>query len=175
MGRYSGKFILVVIALAMVLLVVWAWDPLSTWVITKEVPIVGYPYTEAVRGKPPPRIELRGVLRVERFTGKRVIRTLYWPNGYIARQQHYVDDHPVLGTHWYPEGRVFLQSRLGNRTRYPPWWGGVTDQTYPSAPDWVMNDKKWQKAIEEGESEAAKRRPRWSGRAGVGRRELRRA
>ncbi len=52
-------------------------------------------------------------------------------------------------TYWLPDGTVTAQrDRELGETLEPPWLWGVTDQTEPSAPAWILDDAQWQAALD---------------------------
>ena len=55
-------------------------------------------------------------------------------------------------TFWKLDGTLKHQAvwlELGAAVRtHPAWWWGMTDQTAPSAPAWILDDKQWQAALD---------------------------
>ena len=89
-------------------------------------------------------------------------RTVMWvvETGFLRGDGEYRDDRPLRVTTWDYDGRVWMQQiaspdgREASAWRVemrlsPPWLWGVTDQTEPSMPAWMKDDKLWAKALEE--------------------------
>ncbi len=139
-----ARVVLGVIAVALVGLGVWAWEPVYWWVMTERV----YQEMQFEDGT-----VLRGWYHVWRWSetlhGPRV--TWYTATGYNAHESL------VAGygrtSHWASDGAVRFQSH-GLETGFlvyteaPPWLWGVTDQTSPTMPEWMKDDAQWQAALD---------------------------
>ena len=146
-----AKLVLLVLAVALVGLGVWAWvnaGPLYWWVMTERV------YVE--------RVDSEGY-RVRGYRGRsrwgdddRLPLLVLWyvDTGLMANKS--VHGEQPRATTWRHDGTVNCQlghdrARLrGGPTLWsrPPWLWGVTDQTEPSMPAWMKDDALWQAALD---------------------------
>ncbi len=58
------------------------------------------------------------------------------------------DNGEVQLTQFAPDGSVLRQLWRHEARFSPPWLWGVTDQTDPSAPAWILDDALWQTALD---------------------------
>ena len=145
-----ARVVLAVIALAVIGLGVWAWEPVYWAVMTKRE------YHESVWLKgTDSEFRARGWVSVQRWTAL---------VGYGPMVFYYVDSGMVYirvwssgdglrETVWSPDGTVAEQAQESAHgdvvsRNFPPWLWGVTDQTSPSIPAWMKDDAKWQAALD---------------------------
>ena len=144
-----ARVVLGVVALAVVGLGVWAWEPLW-WLVTTRV---RFYQTEMDIGNVNARmwVPVRGQGRVHRWNGEWHGKGLFYhpSNGYLAAEIVWQTGRVVRSTRWKEDGRVYYQSSPDQRERESaPWLWGVTDQTAPSMPEWILDDKQWQAALD---------------------------
>ena len=145
-----AKLVLLVLAVALVGLGSLAWEPAYLWVTYEsrwfETRLENHAVAERLRFHRWTGIPLtRSPWSVGRVGWYRSTGFKAWQNGERGR------------TTWYPDGTLRLQFAWpGSReyrfsppsTQSLPWWWGVTDQTAPSAPAWVLADEQWQAALD---------------------------
>ena len=136
-----AKLVLFVLAVELVALGVWAWEPAWNWVTAHRV------YLQTGE-------EERGWFI---YPSTSFLRTLdvYWDRstGFKIHEVRRSRAGIVHLTLWRSDGRVQSQALRHARgawaKRYsPPWWWGVTDQTEPSIPEWMKDNAKWQAALD---------------------------
>ena len=139
-----AKLVLLVLAIAIVGLSMWAWEPVYWWVMTERV----YFHVSTTRGW---MLVKRGTK--DDLFGPCVV--YYVDTGFKKRETEFPARRVTV---WNPDGTVLCQFRSGpglssrdpiERKGSSPWWWGVTDQTSPSMPEWMKDDAKWAKALEE--------------------------
>ena len=61
----------------------------------------------------------------------------------------------ILEERDFPVGKLYplaspppTNFHMPNSKYTAPWWWGVTDQTAPSAPAWILDDKQWHAALD---------------------------
>ena len=150
-SRRAARLTLAAVAVAVIGLGVWAWEPLYWWVITERV-FTGH--NDGDGGI------VRGWYRIGRWSGRetRDGRAVTWfvSTGYRASETFFAGGFGRIGrtTIWKPSGSV--QHQIGPtqwpgvpgwRTS-PPWLWGVTDETEPSIPAWILDDERWQAALD---------------------------
>ncbi len=162
-----ARVVLAVVAVAVIGLGVWAWEPVYWWVTTERVlheddgsggtfrPLEDWEDWEDDpfwTDQP-----TRGWAHVHRWSGAGYGPGCIWylssgfkaVEGIAAR-----DGAPGQVTYWKPDGSVLQQFIIGGTmqgshfNRSPPWWWNVTDQTAPSMPAWMKDDEKWQRALD---------------------------
>ena len=149
-----AKLVLLVLAVALVGLGVWAWvdeGPLWRWMMTTRR------YRESSRES-----ELvRGWSTIHRWSGINVgpFADYFVRSGKRSSYGSESDDGIYKHTSWKFDGSVSWQISYnvrippGDREKglnyLPPWLWGVTDQTEPTMPEWMKEDEKWAKAFEE--------------------------
>ena len=144
-----AKVVLGVIAVALVGLGVWAWEPVWMWATTRD----SLGWGSASWQEPGKEVQ-RAVVRLSIWNGKKHGKTRAWyvESGTLASEGDYRNGSPVSVTHWNNDGTVREQRgwrdgvRLPKRTS-PPWLWGVTDQTEPTMPEWMQDDEQWQAAF----------------------------
>ena len=141
-----GRFIAIVIALAVVTLCVSLWvneGPIWWLVMTKKVPIPHIP--RSLVPSSPININTqyqRGWMTVKRWTHPQVVHGIavaYWiSNGLKSFECEIEQGIPIRTTCWRLDGSVQTQARHqpGENKDSPPWWWPVEDQTKPMAPWW---------------------------------------
>ena len=145
-----AKLVLLVLAVAIVGLGVWAWKPVWLWATTRHV------YVEMRRPGWSPQ---RGWKTVLRWSGEAHGRmVLFDPRtGWKVIERRFAYGEQLEISSW-DGGSVAMQVWLddsGTRPygyysrRSPPWLWGATDETAPSIPEWMKDDEKWAKALEE--------------------------
>ena len=127
------------LAVALVGLGLWAWEPLYWCVMTKKV--TTEPHITAFWGDHFVGEPIRGFRWTNRWTD-RFVREVGWygSTGFVALQWF---AHPGW-TLWNPNGSIWMQSSdSSGLRRAPPWLWGVTDQSEPTIPEWMKDDAKW--------------------------------
>ncbi len=161
-----AKLVLLVLAVALVGLGVWAWEPLWMWVMTKTVLVEHLPSVDRVqtldRAEKWVSYARRGTYSVERWIGgfHGWYRVWFTETGKLACEMYFRHHWPVRRTVWWFDGTVAEQTRpigvpnesddsvaLETKTE-APWWWNATDQTEPSMPEWMKDDAKWQAALD---------------------------
>ncbi len=150
-----ARVVLAVIALAVIGLGVWAWEPVWLWATTKRV------FEESSCGGK----KIRGWHTVSRWTGDDLgFRLFFVENGWL-RAEGTGDDPFERVTNWNMDGEVVHQAYavdydggVWTRSRRivvtsmggkgPPWLWGVSDQTAPTMPAWMKDNAKWQAALD---------------------------
>ena len=140
-----AKLVLLALAVALVGLGVWRGEVLWEWAT------IGYYWSQQnLEGS-----SLAVLLKRNRWTGRHSDGGVAWfrSTGFRAYE---IGEEGV--TRWNPDGTLYVQQKLGDpvkllRTRdpftiRPPWWWDMTDQTAPSAPAWILDDAKWQAALD---------------------------
>ena len=136
-----AKVALGVIALAVIGLGVWAWEPVYWWVTARDIPSEWIDIAHPLRG-----------WRGYRKWGPEVLhgRCVYYyvETGFVARDAMYKHGNLVTKTSWRLDGTVQSQQRMIRTGSVqfkssPPWWWSVQDQTSPSAPAWILDDEQW--------------------------------
>ncbi len=141
------------LAVAIVGLGVWAWvneGPLYWWVMTERT------YIELPSGSSHTDLSERGWIQLSRWSSNPhgPFASWYRKTGYRAREGFVRLRGESKLTSWNVDGTVNRQAfsspgELGEGRNSPPWLWGVTDQTSPSMPEWMKDDAKWAKALEE--------------------------
>ena len=143
---HRAKLVLLVLAVALVGLGVWAWEPVYWWVMTERVWEEGYGGNGDI---------VRGWFSRSRWrTGDRYGpgRNWYVWTGYKATEWFYETDDITALTCWNPDGTLEFQRRETDERGWaywkPPWRWGVTEQTESTMPEWMKDDAKWQAALD---------------------------
>ncbi len=161
-GARRGKVVALLVALALVAVAVPLAEPVWRWVTTKRTAssqILPGGHLGHGESSLPGGHLTRGYADVNRWGRESRLEETSWyvENGRKAFEQEWSDGEVLRRTDWDIEGKAFQQYRLfddsGNEAyqfrHSPPWWWGVTDQTEPSIPEWMKDDAKWAKALEE--------------------------
>ena len=160
MTSRRARLVLVLVVLGVVVLVLWAWEPLYDYVSLRRLlvdeatfEVIAVSQTSVFggdfgtwAGHP-----VRGWIMEDRWTGEYGYLVGY----YLETGMMALDENPT-STVWKLDGAVLCQYRFYDETgakvkerKYsPPWWWGVTDQTVPSMPEWMKDDEKWQRALD---------------------------
>ena len=143
-----ARVALTVVALAVVGLGVWAWEPLYDWVSIERMLLDegffedGAKYVDdfgVFAGHP-----ARGWTMEDRWTGHYV----YLVGFYLETGMKSLEGEGERITVWRIDGAVaFQEGDDGEKRRSPPWLWGVTDETSPTMPAWMKDDAKWQAAL----------------------------
>ncbi len=143
-----AKLVLLVLAVALVGLGVWAWEPLWMWATTKTV--TRPPATRNWDG-----LRVRSYAIVKRWRDFPPERTVefYEKTGFKSMEVEW-RAAPFRWTTWNVDGSVAEQNQAdidGHPIIHrdsPPWLWGVTDQTEPTMPAWMKDDAQWQAALD---------------------------
>ena len=139
-----AKLVLLVLACALVGLGVWGWESLWWWVMTEK----------HFRGWE--RGETRGWQRRSRETGLLLLEQRFCVLSGFKTLEMVGKGDMTRTTEWSKDGRVLGQWQIkgagANITveecNDPPWWWGITDQSAPSAPAWILDDDEWYTALD---------------------------
>ena len=145
--RRAARLALAVLAVALVGLGVWAWEPMWWW--ASSTPI----YLEDGYQHHP----VRAVLYEGRWSPRMHASGYYEGSGYKAYETF--SDRWGRGpqTFWRRDGTVERQfeTEVQGQSRYainerntPPWLWGVTDEPAPTMPAWIKDDAKWQAVLD---------------------------
>ena len=154
-----ARLVLGVIALAVIGLGVWRGEALYWWVMTHRF------YIESRRSMISSIFSsrgpnMRGWMQVPQWSAEgwpdsNHVRgaTWYVDSGFKAEELS-VRDSKLCITKWKPDGSVAeqyigIQAGKDQSQESAPWLWGVTDQTEPTMPAWMKDDKLWAKALEE--------------------------
>ena len=139
-----AKLVLLVLAVAIVGLGVWAREPVYWWVMTERV----WSEHETDRW-----VYVRGWERVSRWADDSPNRHRFEGKWWYVRNgllyYHHDAQRRTTQTFWDINGSVQCQLQGSELRRSPPWLWGVTAQTKPTMPAWMKDDEKWAKALEE--------------------------
>lgn len=150
-----SRFVLLVIVMSALLLGPFAAGPLWRFVSAKRI------YVEGIAGRAP----VRGYSFVKRWakppTGSDSVRhgrqvSWYVDTGFKRRSGNYRDNELFgVETIWHPNGTLLFQMRPNPGAEdgiefreHEPWWDGASDQTVPSMPGWMGDDREWQAALD---------------------------
>ncbi len=161
-----ARLVLVLVVLGVVGMGVFAWEPVSLWLLTVETPFVMQEFG----------LNLRGIKRVTRWGDPGYLHgtTVTWhvETGFLRSEEAHSFGRLLRATVWYADGRVNYQiaEQMEKQTdpysvkreppravnqytamrirREPPWLWNVTDQTAPSMPTWRKDDEQWQRALD---------------------------
>ncbi len=102
-----AKLVLLVLAVALIGLGVWAWEPLWMWVTTKKVL-----FPEAIITNASGRFRIRGWASDSRWTGSQHgwQRTWYVETGFKAEATLWNRGIKIQSTVWSPDGNTSLHS-----------------------------------------------------------------
>ena len=155
-----AKLVLLVLAVALVGLGVWAWEPVQWlwWRVTARR-VVGEGTIDWGEGP----LRIRGWYFVRKIDGVDSFGPdafYYVETGFKAWDIVRLSSNSDLGeVFWNSNGGVLCQGRPPQGPRKtldlsvdyyhksPPWLWGVTDQTSPSIPEWMKDDAQWQAAL----------------------------
>ena len=135
------------VALAVIGLGVWAWEPVYWWVMTEPK----YYETGGRRG-------WSRSYRWEHSESGSPFCSWFATSGFkavegVMVQQRNDDMTYEQLTLWQPDGSTYCQASAIDTIHHrenlsPPWWWGVTDQTAPTMPEWMKDDARWQAALD---------------------------
>ena len=153
-----ARIVLLVLAVGITALGIWAWEPVY-WLLTTEKVYFGYwtPVETATRTSG--FEEVRGFFSVRSSDSGELLhgRRVYWyvSSGFVARKEMYRNGARVRLTEYRPDGTVLRQVRPGSDPKRAeehrtsaPWSWGVTGQTKPSMPAWMRDDVAWRRAVQ---------------------------
>ena len=145
------------LAVAVVGLGVLAWvdeGPLYWWVMTKQ----RLDRLAVVSLSPPweTESEERGWHRVKRWDEKQWHGIKFmWDlkTGFMTFRQEWRHGRALWGECWTPDGTLRKQLTYGpngieEEAEEPPWLWETPEQSAPSAPAWILDDKQWQAALD---------------------------
>ena len=146
-----AKLVLLVLAVAFVGLCLLAWEPVFQWATTTRKYVENR--TREIDGE-----TVRGWHYVPRWPdswgsgGYQGTRMWFLQSAFAAGEVDARGDELRITT-WNRDGSVRDQTLIvrggPNVERHaPPWLWGATNQSVPSAPDWILDDKQWQAALD---------------------------
>lgn len=154
-----ARIVLLVLAVGIAALGIWAWEPVY-WLLTTEKVYFGY-WTPVERPTGTSRFEeVRGFFSMRSSDDGEVLHgwRVYWyvSSGFVALDELHRNGTRFRMTEYRPDGTVLRQVRVSSDTNgadeertSPPWFWGDTAQTEPSIPAWMMDDEAWVEALED--------------------------